>query len=92
MLQFLHDKNYSVAAALTYFKKSTDNSVSVTYHKVTLEIMRESSYDIVNKECYEKDCSKETSFNQKILNLHRRLLFDITTTQSSQIIGRALMR
>lgn len=81
MLQFLHDKNYSVAAALTYFKKSTDNSVSVAYHKVTLEIMRESSYDIVNKECYEKDCSKETSSNQKILNLHRKLLFDITTTQ-----------
>ena len=53
-------------------KKSTDNSVSVAYHKVTLEIMRESSYDIVNKECYEKDCSKETSSNQKILNLHRK--------------------
>ena len=54
--------------------------------------MRESSYDIVKKECYEKDCSKETSSNQKILNLHRKLLFDITTTQSSQVIGRTLMR
>ena len=86
------DKNYSVAAALTYFKKSTDNSVSVAYHKVMLKIIRESSYDIVNKEYYEKDCSKETSSNKKILSLRRKLLFDITTTQSSQIIGRPIMR
>ncbi len=84
-LDTVSDKNYSVASALTNFKKSTDNSVSVEYHKVT----HESNYDIVNKECYEKDCSKGTSSNKKMPSrpIRRKLLFDITPTQSNQIIG-----